>query len=977
MTIQFLPFSIRGAGALPPARVKRIGSRRLVEQPITVVAGERGETVPSAPVALLGPADVVGIDPTQIVRRTPQPGDASAEANHLAAIEFAHPDLPWLFTPDSDHERPRPWLMLVVVPDTGPGTIVSAPGAPNPTLTIDGGELPDPREAAAWAHVQVSVASAAAAQALLANPSPGWRYARSRLLASRRLRPGSHVACVVPVFEAGRLAGLGLPVPGDLGDEVWDRRASVDLPVYDAWRFTTVIGDFEALATRLEPIEAGGRGQRGVAVDPVAARLTRDDAPPLSPDVPAAVRQVPTAMAASDLPGALAPGDDGDAQARGLRARLKHLLDVTAAADDDPEPIVGPPLYGQWHAAVSSLDGRPEVVGALVVPPAASPQAWIADLNADPEVRIAAGLGARLVQRDQEELMAEAWAQLDPVLEANRRIRWTQVAAAATSNLHERVCDLPEADALRVVAPALPDLLADGGFDSEVVQPALEATNVPPELLSPAFVHAARYAASAVGGSDPPAASSLVQVAVEALDADASPEFVPERFTASAELDIARVLRAVEQAGLADVVVAPESPEAATASALVARLGQADVVAAADTATLVDPTVAGGAAAPDRVAAERLSLIADARRSVHGQLGLGAPDSSRTLPALSTLRLATGDGPHGGASVELAPAAATGLPPLERLDAGHAAALAMRALEPAASYETLLGAEQQPNADAGAHQRSALHPIAATPSFGDPVVERLRRLDPEWVLGGVGRLRPESICVMAANRRFVEALLVGANHEMIRELRWRGYPVDPRGSCFRRFWPTVAGANDVGLLNEWRDRLGHNEAEGAADRGWIVVVIKGELLRRYPGTIVTVELGSLSGDRFATVRSATERFRGRLDPDVTYLAFAVDPGDELHAVAGDQRWYVSLRQPVDEPRFGLDEAVANGPQPNDPASPDGWTWQGLSPSDPDLLPPDAVAVGAQAGSSAQLAANLFQRPFRLLLAAGDFLPGPR
>ena len=36
--------------------------------------------------------------------------------------------------------------------------------------------------------------------------------------------------------------------------------------------------------------------------------------------------------------------------------------------------------------------------------------------------------------------------------------------------------------------------------------------------------------------------------------------------------------------------------------------------------------------------------------------------------------------------------------------------------------------------------------------------------------------------------RFVEAFMVGLNHEMNHELVWRTYPTDQRGTPFRRFF---------------------------------------------------------------------------------------------------------------------------------------------------------------------------------------------
>ena len=43
------------------------------------------------------------------------------------------------------------------------------------------------------------------------------------------------------------------------------------------------------------------------------------------------------------------------------------------------------------------------------------------------------------------------------------------------------------------------------------------------------------------------------------------------------------------------------------------------------------------------------------------------------------------------------------------------------------------------------------------------------------------------------NPRFVEALMVGANHEMGREMLWQGLPTDQRGTPFQHFWQRLDG----------------------------------------------------------------------------------------------------------------------------------------------------------------------------------------
>ena len=48
---------------------------------------------------LYGPGDVIGLDPRQVVRTEPRHETKDFIPNYLPAIEFARPDLPWLFTP--------------------------------------------------------------------------------------------------------------------------------------------------------------------------------------------------------------------------------------------------------------------------------------------------------------------------------------------------------------------------------------------------------------------------------------------------------------------------------------------------------------------------------------------------------------------------------------------------------------------------------------------------------------------------------------------------------------------------------------------------------------------------------------------------------------------------------------------------------------------------------------------------------------
>jgi hypothetical protein len=87
-----------------------------------------------------------------------------------------------------------------------------------------------------------------------------------------------YIACVVPAFELGVKAGLGLPIRRDaeVNEEnqlkpAWEKGASsVTLPVYYHWEFRTgAAADFEALVGQLTPTdlrEITGIGKRNVDI---------------------------------------------------------------------------------------------------------------------------------------------------------------------------------------------------------------------------------------------------------------------------------------------------------------------------------------------------------------------------------------------------------------------------------------------------------------------------------------------------------------------------------------------------------------------------------------------------------------------------------------------------------------------------------------------------------------------------------------
>jgi hypothetical protein len=83
-----------------------------------------------------------------------------------------------------------------------------------------------------------------------------------------------------------------------------------------------------------------------------------------------------------------------------------------------------------------------------------------------------------------------------------------------------------------------------------------------------------------------------------------------------------------------------------------------------------------------------------------------------------------------------------------------------------------------------------LRPVMWYPEFHRPMYRFLRELSQDYILAGLIDIPPNTVGLLQTNRRFIEAFMVGLNHEFASELRWREFPTDMRGSSFRSFWDT-------------------------------------------------------------------------------------------------------------------------------------------------------------------------------------------
>jgi len=85
-------------------------------------------------------------------------------------------------------------------------------------------------------------------------------------------------------------------------------------------------------------------------------------------------------------------------------------------------------------------------------------------------------------------------------------------------------------------------------------------------------------------------------------------------------------------------------------------------------------------------------------------------------------------------------------------------------------------------------ERQSITPVWRSPVITNALADQVVALAPDRILSGANGLPQNSISLFEENRAFIEAFLVGANHAMNEELRWREFPTDLRGTIFRHFW---------------------------------------------------------------------------------------------------------------------------------------------------------------------------------------------
>jgi len=941
---------------------------------VKVMADDKAQQTVQHDVVLLGPGDISGMERNAVVKTEPRRGVANFEPNYFPYIEFYEEDFPWRYTPAkaANDLRLRPWLALVVLEESEFERKKISSGNNNQVVFIRGGAqstvFPPADQTWAWAHVQINDEAldlsdgtkrdSRIGESLTKNANLG----SSRLLCPRRLHPNTHYyAFLIPAFEKGRVAGLGgqkdkIDAAGRF-EPAWGNEQTFQAghyPVFYEWDFRTGDADIEALAEKIKPQDLSGLdvGKLWMNCQDIGYGDKLDYKGNLDPANPGRRGFLPfegaLRMVGPDMPNLV---QRNGAEEKTMAKNLSDLLNLSTlyrltepdklgdltknilwAENDDP--LLVPPIYGRWHI---QPDGNPKIK------PEQSGN-WLEQLNLDPAMRAAAGLGAEVVRQHQEDFVGRAWQQFSSARKSLNQallgLRFAQEVTKTTVLKH--FSNVSDADASR-------QLGLTAGLHTAISSP-----------------ESGKSLAGILSGYK--GETSFVNPNYRRLTRTRGP--VMKRVKGSNWYN--KVLMGGTQFEVVLMVFVATPPFQNFDSKLI------------------------GAINPEKI---KVPGAPGADFSLKRPNWFGSIIKTVSLPgtreAFKTAFLKV-------QTITKKPKTVS--PPAP--DLKKWSALVKAKIDPERSFRNKYAALLPAGTTTKVNEATVIAPNTFNPSFTEPTYEYLTRLNPGLFIPNLEKINPNSTVLLQANQAFIEAYLAGLNHEMAAELLWRGFPVNMNATFFSRFWNTAesgrADTNDILPMKDWKPAsgLGKNKPTGVVANP-LVLVIRAELVKKYQNLVIYAHRAKKDGtarkpDAPDNNSIKSPLFVAQMEPDFLFAGFDLSSAQVTGAGQSKDKdgWYFVLAERPGEMHFGMDIDGLQGAA--------GWNelnWAEL-PSNVDMLDLEtdnpvntarkntagkilhwgkgqgAVAGNPASGNgdAAQMAAILQQRPVRIFFHASMLLP---
>ncbi|REG90269.1 hypothetical protein [Algoriphagus antarcticus] len=930
----FLPFLRRGIVGLLNSNVEK--DRLTIPLRLQVI-GE-GETLPPPiehPIQLLGPGDITGLNHQAIVRTVPRAGVNDFEANFLAAIEFYDEDFTWRYSPlIPDSGKLAPWIWLIVLTENEYLRVTGVKGKlPAIDITSEAmlSAFPAPETTASWAHVHLnfepegSTAKALGSsiqQNLNQNPNLGC----SRLICPKHLRANtSYRGFLIPAFEKGRKAGLGHPEA--------DVAASSNSQI--SWA-----SQEGKLAPNRFPVYYEwpfSTSLEGDFVD-LARRLS-----------PLTIEEQNNLAAATKLLDIRDPGW-GIRGAKGI-IRLESALKLPGLPPDSANELDDKKLLGKKIGLLLNLG----IVAQDSAEAKGTPHPYFksednlteqSNLDDDPIItppiyggfyRPGQPLSAGNSQSWYEEL------NLNPVY---------RVAAAVGTGVvqkdQEELMDIAweqwgtYADTRKIENRWLFSEQLSKRMGLKRIQPMVDSTDPVVQYRATGFFSPLIPTIKKDG--------TTTQKMVKFTTANAA---MPSTFS-SAFLKVTRkggpLMRRFEEKPKGTFFAAVKPLVLMAAMPTTAIQGAANAILF---------WLNSGAASSEHVIKVGLGGIEPLKSAM-----------SLWLPYVSMQR----------ARVE----------PRNDLHKSTMAELWVQ-ISPEntimSRFKSMMDRKLPTNIVAADGNKPP------APVFREATYARLAERNTDFILPGLEKIPQNRVAILKANNKFIESYLVGLNHEMAHEFLWREFPAPLNATYFSQFWDvrnSTTPKQDIQPIQNWKSnsKIGkHGIATGqAGSEDPMVVVIRGDLLRKYPNTEIFMARSTWDNKKAGShklVLDVNEQskwvddtldlrrpiFSARIEPDYTFLGFNLGI-EEVRGNAEVPGWFFVLKERTGDTNFGMD--LVAEPSSKDPS------WDLLTEVTENQciqIESDQFKTLPRSGKRAdQVASMLYQRPFMLFVHAGRLLP---
>ena len=855
------------------------------------IDGLTDDQTASKNINLLGSGDIKMLNPKEIKLAKPVSGENEFDYNHLAFIEFNSPDLPWRYTPSKPTVPSngslavlRPWLSLVVL-KSEEFTRIAFNGICSPIQLTDDGEqygvfIPH-EQIYAWGHVQVDGDVTASGtyttttefiqkmQEIVANNKT---KAFSRIICPRRLEANTQYhAFLIPTFEVGRKAGLKQEV------------LATDDGLAPAWKYNSATPktlDKTLPTDKIEfPVYYEWSFRTSVDADfetlarRIEAKGVEDYLPEklcLSDAHPALKGKLPVKVEPGIvLPSILKPVGttnitnwtlDNNEFVEELRSLInKHDAISSTVQSYSGDPIITPPIYGKWHAKESKIES-----------PSSHPD-WLQEINLDPRYRALAGVGAEVIRKNQEYLMDMAWKDIDRVITANKKLTAFQISQQVLDQQYKRrfFSNTSSNNALTVLSVGeyvhKNILNAD---KTKTVHFDLKSSNLPNGIFSGRMRALMAKGGKMAKSFSPNAPISSVSDWFNQISNNTVS--VSESFSTPSGMNSLSVLNSNQlKSSYIESTISQKS----------------DFV-------LTKPGFT-----PSVFTVGNDNSQADYLRTKLSEINLENFEFIDGLPQVSTL-----------SNPDISAAAAeihSGINPKTCITEK--------------ANKTVLMTDENTQA---AYSFTVIDKIMAVPQMKFSLSEPLYDMEADYIIPNLsGILKNNTAIAFEIDYKALEAYMLGANVEMAKELLWRGYPTDQRGTYFGYFWRTI-GANykDIKPIHTWLDgsnlsTLGENNpGTSGSEPSYLVIALRGDLLKKYPNPIVYMK---------KAIRNATDSniievsqdlnlrkvpdFYAPFGNDTIFIGFKNLTATEAREGSDELGWFFTINESPSGMRFGLDE----------------------------------------------------------------------